>query len=111
VTQIGYFKEAEQGFVGRIQMLGMDHPVVFDPIEPGDDDNAPDYHLHLGEDNQGLKIGAGWENVGDKSGPYVSVIIDSPLFAEPLRAGLFSADADLKDHVLVWSRRKPRDEA
>ena len=109
MTQIGYFTDTADGFAGRLQMLGIDQHIVFQQIDAGDDEHAPDYRLRLGEHGDGPEIGAGWESVGDKAGAYVSVIIDSPLFAEPLRANLFSVNEGLTSHVLVWLRRKPRE--
>ena len=106
MTQIGYFKDTDNGFVGRLHMLGLDAQIVFELIDPGDDERAPDYRLRLGENGDGPEIGAGWESTSDKAGPYVSVVIDSPMFAEPLRAKLLSVNEELTSHVLVWSRRK-----
>ena len=106
---IGKFVAADGGFVGRLHMLTLDIDITLVPAEPSDSENAPDYHVLAGPDDEAREIGAGWKHVGEKAGDYVTVQIDDPMFVRPLRANLFRGAGS--DHVLVWSRPSRRDAA
>src|SRR3546814_8930285 len=88
----GTFKPTADGYSGRIRMFGINEAIIVVPAEPNDAENAPDYRVHLDEE-AGPEIGAGWKRVGEKAGDYMSIEIDSAIFAgTPLRANLFRAD-------------------
>src|SRR3546814_3063653 len=98
------------GYSGRIRMVGIDEAVIIVPAEPNDAENAPNYRVHLDEE-AGPEIGAGWKRVGEKAGDYVSIEIDSAIFAgPPLRANLFRADDDGTTFNLSWNRPRPRED-
>ena len=104
---IGNFVAADGGFVGRQHMLKNKPDLTLVPAEPSDSENAPDYRVIAGPDDEAREIGAGWKHVGEKAGDYVTVQIDDPMFIRPLRANLFRGAGN--DHVLVWSRPSRRD--
>ncbi len=93
MTQIGQFNRTETGFEGEFRALGIKEDITLVPTEHSDSENAPDYRVLLGGD-EGADIGAGWKHVGERAGEYVSIEIDSPLFAKPLRANLFQSGGD-----------------
>ena len=72
-----------------------------------DAENAPDYRVHLG-DGDGPEIGAGWKRTGEKAGEYVSLVIDDPALAQPIRANLFQSGDDKSAWVLNWNRPPKR---
>ena len=108
MSQIGEFKRRQSGFSGRIHTLSLNLDVVFVEVAESDAENAPDYRVHAGSED-GPAIGAGWKRSGEKAGEFVSVQIDDPTFAQPIRANLFQNDddTDKKYWSLQWSR--PRD--
>lgn len=107
MAQIGSFIRTQSGYSGRIRTSTLDVEVVLVSLEPSDADNAPNYRIHLGDDD-GPEIGAAWKETGKKAGEYVSLLIDDPAFIQPLRANLFrQGDAA---YTLQWSRPSKRDE-
>lgn len=111
MTQIGLFNAQADGFSGRLHTPSLDIEICIVPAEPQDSENAPDYRIHLGSDEQGPEIGAGWKRTGEKAGAYVAVQIDDPAFVSPLRANLFQSNSDEASHILLWNRATKRSEA
>ena len=106
----GAFKPTADGYSGRIRMFGINEAIIVVPAEPNDAENAPDYRVHLDEE-AGPEIGAGWKRVGEKAGDYMSIEIDSAIFAgPPLRANLFRADDEGTMFNLSWNRPRPRED-
>ena len=109
MAQIGQFTRDKSGFTGRIQTLLFTHDLSLVPAESSDAENAPDYRVHLGDD-EGPEIGAGWERTGEKAGEYVSLLIDDPSLTQPIRANLFRSTDGHATWVLNWSRPPKRGE-
>ena len=107
--RIGFFVAADGGFAGHLHTLTLDIDLVLLPVEPSDSENAPDYRIIAGSDDETREIGAAWKRTGEKAGDYVAIQIDDPLLAQPLRANLFQAENN--GNVLVWSRPSRRDKA
>lgn len=109
MTQIGQFARGKSGYSGRIQTLSFNAELVLVPAERSDAENAPDYRIHLGN-SEGPEIGAGWKRTGDKAGDYVSLQLDDPTWAQPIRANLFQSSDDKSAFVLNWNRPQKRNE-
>lgn len=109
MTQIGAFNRTKTGFAGRIHCLALDVELVLTPADNSDTENAPDYRIHLG-DEDGPEVGAGWKRTGERAGEYVSLQLDDPSFAQPIRANLFQADDKGSAFNLLWNRPPRRDE-
>ncbi len=107
MTCIGTFTATPDGFEGRLKTLTIDAPMTVLATDHGDTENAPGYRIMAGEGEKAYEVGAGWKHVGDKAGNFVTLLIDDPAWARPLRANLFSSDG--QSHVLIWSRgaRRP----
>jgi uncharacterized protein (DUF736 family) len=111
MAQIGHFTRAQSGYSGRVCTLALDFALVFIPAEHSDSENAPDYIIRLG-DEDGVEVGAGWLETGDRAGVYISVLLDDPTFVQPIRARLFQTDETGRDWGLHWTRpRKRKDDA
>lgn len=108
MPQIGIFTRAPSGFTGRIRTLSFDTAFVIVPAEPSDAENAPDYRIHLG-DEDGPEVGAGWKRTGERAGNYVALMLDDPVFLTPIRANLFRDDDTGNAWSLHWSRQPRRD--
>lgn len=109
MPQIGEFTRTKNGYTGRIRTLSLDAEIVLIPAEHSDAENAPDYRIHHGNDD-GPEIGAGWKRTGEKAGDYVSLQIDDPTLAQPIRANLFQSAEDKSAWSLHWSRPPKRGE-
>jgi uncharacterized protein (DUF736 family) len=108
MPQIGEFTRNQTGYSGRIQTLSLNLDIAIVEAEARDTENAPDFRVHAGSED-GPAIGAGWKRSGEKAGEFVSLQIDDPTFAQPIRANLFQNSDDKKSWSLQWSR--PRDRA
>ncbi|MER9299800.1 DUF736 domain-containing protein [Mesorhizobium sp. M0621] len=108
MPQIGQFIRNQTGYSGRIRTLRLDLDIAIVEADASDAENAPDYRVHAGHED-GPAIGAGWKRSGEKAGEFVSLQIDDPTFAQPIRANLFQSGDDKASWSLQWSR--PRDRA
>lgn len=107
--RIGTFVAVDGGFAGHLHTLTLDIELALAPAESSDSENAPDFRVIAGSDDEAREVGAGWKQVGEKAGDYVALQIDDPTFVQPLRANLFRGDGNA--HVLVWSRPTRREKA
>lgn len=108
MAQIGTFTRTKDGFTGHLRTLALDVELTLVPTEHTDTENAPDYRIHVG-DEDGPEVGAGWTRTGDKAGEYVSLQIDDPTFTQPIRANLFQSGSDRTAFHLLWTRPKRGD--
>lgn len=108
MSLIGQFSRTKSGYSGRIRTLGLDAELVLVSAESSDAENAPDYRVHLGSDEEGPEVGAGWKRTGEKAGDYVSLQLDSPTFGQPIRANLFQSADDKSAWGLHWNRPPKR---
>ncbi len=109
MAQIGQFTRTPSGYSGRVRTLSFDVELTFVPAENVEAENAPAYRIHLGDDN-GPEVGAGWKHSGERAGTFISVLLDDPVFEQPIRARLFKSDEDGRDWGLHWTRPKKRDD-
>lgn len=109
MPQIGQFTRTESNIVGRVRTLTLDVELAIVPTENMEAENAPDYRVHLA-DEDGLEVGAAWKRTGDRAGEYLSVLIDDPAFMQPIRANLFRSDAAGRAWSLHWNRPSKREE-
>ena len=107
MTQIGAFTKTKTGFSGSIRTLTLDVELTIRPIEKSDADNAPDHRIFAADDRE---VGAAWSRSGEKAGDYLSITLDDPTFAQPLRAALFQSETDTKVWNLMWNRPSKRDD-
>ncbi len=107
--RIGTFIAEDGGFTGHLHTLMLDVELALVPADNSDSENAPDFRVIAGSDDEAREVGAGWKHVGEKAGDYVALQIDDPAFILPLRANLFQGDGN--SHVLVWSRPTKREAA
>lgn len=110
MSQVGGFTRTKSGYSGRVRTLTLDVQLALVSAGPSEAENAPDYRIHLGDDGDGPEVGAGWKRTGEKAGEYVSLLIDDPVFAQPIRANLFRSDADNAFWSLHWNRPPKRGE-
>lgn len=110
MSLIGEFTRTKSGYGGRIRTLALDAFLVLVPAEHSDAENAPDYRVHLGDDAYGPEVGAGWKRTGEKADEYVSLQLDDPTFAQPIRASLFQSTDDKSAWGLYWNRPTKRSE-
>lgn len=109
MPQIGQFTREGSGFTGRVHTLTLYRELTIVPAEHSDAENAPDYRVHNGAEDDPV-IGAAWKRTGEKAGEYLSVLLDDPALPQPIRANLFRDDDAGASWSLHWTRQKPREE-
>ncbi|AZO54388.1 MULTISPECIES: DUF736 domain-containing protein [unclassified Mesorhizobium] len=107
MPQIGEFTHTKSGYSGRVRTLSLDVELTLVSAEPSNAENAPDYRIHLG-DEDGPEVGAGWKRTGERAGDYVSLQLDDPVFVQPIRANLFQSGDDKTAWGLHWNRAPRR---
>jgi len=107
MAQIGEFTCEKTGYSGRIHTLSLNLDVAIVQAETSETENAPDYRIHIGDD--GPEIGAGWKRSSEKAGEFVSILLDDPTLAQPIRANLFQNGSDKTSWSLHWNRQQKRD--
>jgi uncharacterized protein (DUF736 family) len=110
MAHIGNFTRTQDGYYGRLRTLTIDVELTLVPANAGDGENAPDFRIHAGDSADGPEVGAAWKRTGEKAGAYVSLLIDDPVFTQPIRANLFQAEAKGSSFNLLWNRPAKRDE-
>ncbi len=109
MPQIGEFIRTTSGYSGHVRTLSLDLQLTLVSVEPSDAENAPDYRIHLG-DEDGPEVGAGWKRTGERAGDYVALQLDDPVFVQPVRANLFQSGDDKTAWGLHWNRLPKRGE-
>lgn len=112
--QIGYFHEDRDGFAGRLHTLTLDVALRLVPTGFTGQERAPDWRVHLADgstpDGIGPEVGSGWNHEG-RTGAFVTVQLDCPGFARPIRANLLRSNRGEEGHVLLCSPRLRRPKA
>ena len=103
------FEPTGDGYAGRTRLFGINEAIVLVALDPTDTENAPDYRIHL-DDEDGPEVGGAWKRVGERAGNYIALEIDSPLFPAPFRPVLFRANDEGQTLRLSWKRPRPREE-
>lgn len=107
MPKIGTFTKNKTGYAGHVKTLALDVELTIRPAEKSDAENAPDHRIYAADDRE---VGAAWNRSGDKAGDYLSVALDDPTLAQPIRAALFQSEADVKVWNLMWNRPSKRDD-
>jgi uncharacterized protein (DUF736 family) len=100
MTHIGLFKRNKDGYTGTIRTLTLDREIDLKPANPSEASNAPNFRILAGD----VEVGAGWKRTGERAGEYISLLIDDPSFAYPIRANLFHLETDSDVFHLSWTR-------
>lgn len=106
---IGVFQKRGEIYSGRLRTLGIDAQITVVASEPTDAEDASAWRLYLGDSEDGVRIGSGYDRIGERAGPFIAVRIDGPEFAQPLRANLIRSNTDPDDYLLFWSRPSRRE--
>ena len=100
MATIGTFSRTEDSYVGTIRTMTINVKAKIIPNKEKTNDKAPDYRVYAG----GAELGAGWREVSkEDEREYLSLKLDDPSFAAPIRAALFESPDD-KTGVMVWNR-------
>ena len=101
MAQIGSFTLKDGKYTGTIRTMTVN---VKAQLVPNKDktNGGPDFRIYAG----GAELGAAWrEESKNGETPYLSVKLDDPSFAVPMRAAFFENEED-RTGVMVWSRPK-----
>jgi len=101
MATIGMFTASQDGYIGTIRTLTVNVKVKIVANDQKKSDGAPDFRVYAGK----AELGAAWKarTSGDQPREYLSVQLDDPSFAEPIRAALFENEGAA---FLVWNRRE-----
>ena len=101
---IGTFKADKDGYAGTIRTLALNAKVRIIANDQKQSANAPDFRIVSGM----TEIGAAWRKTAEDQSSYLSVSLDDPSLAAPIRAALFETTDDgvLR---LLWRREKKDD--
>lgn len=106
--QIGRFARVGNSYVGQLETLALNVPLRIVPVADPGAERAPDWRVHLDDSNAVAEIGAGWTHEREGGGSCITVQLDCPTFARPLRANLLPSRTQDEVHVLLWARQKRR---
>ncbi|PCI04632.1 MAG: hypothetical protein COB78_10085 [Hyphomicrobiales bacterium] len=100
MATIGNFTASKDGYIGTIRTMTINVKAKIVINENKKSDAAPHYRIYAGQ----AELGAAWkaQTKGDEPRDYLSVLLDDPSFAEPIRAALFDEE---ETAYLVWNRR------
>ena len=100
MATIGSFTPGKDGYVGTIRTLTMNVKAKIVANDQKKSEGAPDFRIFAGR----AELGAAWKAKTNSEQPrdYLSVQLDDPSFAEPIRAAMFEEDGAA---YLVWTRR------
>lgn len=101
MATIGMFTASQDGYVGTIRTLTVNVKVRIVANDQKKSESAPDFRVYAGK----AELGAAWKarTSGDEPRDYLSVQLDDPSFAEPIRAALFENEGAA---FLVWNRSR-----
>ncbi len=99
---IGNFKPAGSTFAGTIKTLTLKVDAVFEPIEKKND-KSPDYRVTTGT----TEIGVAWKETSEAGKAYLSVQLDDPSLAAPIKCALLKTGVE-HGYSLVWDRSRRR---
>ncbi len=103
MAQIGTFTARDGTYTGTIRTMTINVKAQLVPNMKKSNENAPDFRVYAG----GAELGAAWrETSKDGEKPYLSVLLDDPSFANPIRAAFFE-NIEERTGVLAWARSKP----
>ena len=102
MATIGTFTATKDGYVGTIRTMTINVKTKIVTNDQKSNDKAPDFRIYAG----GAELDAVWRERtgGDEPKDYLSVQLDDPGFAEPIRAAFFE-NVEEGTGVLVWCRR------
>lgn len=100
MATIGTFSRTDDSYVGTIRTMTINVKAKIVPNKEKANDKAPDYRVYAG----GAELGAGWrERSKEDDREYLSLKLDDPSFAGPIRAALFESPEE-GTGVMVWNR-------
>ena len=102
MATIGTFTAGKDVYAGTIRTLTISVKARIVANESKKSDAAPDFRVYAGR----AELGAAWKHrtSGDTPRDYLSVQLDDPSFAEPIRVALFEGEDGTA--YLVWNRRE-----
>ncbi len=99
---IGTFSKTADGYVGVIRTMTINVKAKIVANNKKGADKAPDFKIFAG----GAELGAAWrtKSKGEGGRDFLSVELDDPSFAAPVRAAFFENQGE-DTAALVWTRR------
>ena len=100
MANIGNFTKTGTGYKGEIVTMSVQQKNVRIVAETEQaSENAPSHRVFVGR----AEIGAAWSKQSQEGRDYLSVKLDDPSFASPVRAAFFENEKE-RTGVMVWKR-------
>ncbi|WP_028793083.1 DUF736 domain-containing protein [Thalassobaculum salexigens] len=101
MATIGYVTKNGDTYTGSLKTLSIKAPIQIIPVSNPANDKAPDFRVM--SDN--IELGAGWKNVGQRSGnEYISLTLQAPEFGTIYANLGKAAGQDEEDvYALIWN--------
>lgn len=100
MSTIGTFFRKGNAYIGTIETITFTAEAKFVAIDT-DSPKGPDFRIIIRK----AECGAAWKQTSEKGNDYLSVVLDDPSFAAPIRANL--VETNIKgEYALLWSRRR-----
>lgn len=103
---LGYLKENDAGYVGRLTMIDLSTPIRIVKNEDKSAKNHPDFRVFAGQN--GVDVGAAWYRKAKSTGKQtLFVTLASPTFgSHRIYANLAPVKGRDGRHVLLWNAKK-----
>ena len=103
MSVIGTFSKSPDGYAGTIRTMTINVKAKIVANDKNGNDKAPDFRIIAG----GAELGAAWRSnsSSEDKKSFLSVELDDPSFAAPVRAAFFE-NSDDGTGALVWSRSR-----
>jgi len=102
MAQIGSFTAKDGKYTGTIRTMTINVKSQIVPNAKKTSEDAPDFRVYAG----GAELGAAWRQESKDGGKaYLSIKLDDPSFAAPIRAAFFENESE-GTGVMVWNRTK-----
>ena len=84
--------------------------VLIRPVRKGGE-REPDYRVEHTNGRDSVELGAAWRRTSDKTGDFLSIVLDDPVLPASINAALFHDKPPSNASRLVWTRPQPRRDA
>lgn len=101
MAQMGTFTAKDGSYTGTIRTMTINVKARLVPNRDKGSNGAPDFRLYAG----GAELGAAWRQESKQGEtPYLTVRLDDPGFAAPVRTAFFENEKE-GTRIMVWRRQ------
>jgi uncharacterized protein (DUF736 family) len=83
--------------------MGLNISASIKPVKTNGKEGAPTHRV-FSKAQAGIDIGAGWMSKSQAGNDYISIKLDCPTLAQPIRANLIEQTNETGKFILLWDR-------